>query len=68
MMDALIQDRVDFVKLLMENGVSMHKFLTIPRLEELYNIVREKLSLVLYTVQLLLHLVIVNCSIITITK
>ncbi|XP_039270713.2 transient receptor potential cation channel subfamily M member 1-like isoform X2 [Styela clava] len=38
MMDALIQDRMDFVKLLMENGVSMHKFLTIPRLEELYNI------------------------------
>nr|CAB3267283.1 transient receptor potential cation channel subfamily M member 1-like [Phallusia mammillata] len=37
MMDALISDRVDFVKLLMENGVSMHKFLTITRLEELYN-------------------------------
>uniref|UniRef100_A0A8B9MPW6 non-specific serine/threonine protein kinase n=1 Tax=Accipiter nisus TaxID=211598 RepID=A0A8B9MPW6_9AVES len=28
---------VAFVKLLIENGVSMHKFLTIPRLEELYN-------------------------------
>jgi len=39
MMDALIGDRVDFVKLLMENGVSMHKFLTISRLEELYNAV-----------------------------
>lgn len=37
MMDALINDRVDFVKLLLENGVSMHTFLTIPRLEELYN-------------------------------
>ncbi|XP_025077050.1 transient receptor potential cation channel subfamily M member 3-like isoform X4 [Pomacea canaliculata] len=37
MMDALINDRVDFVKLLLENGVSMHTFLTIDRLEELYN-------------------------------
>ena len=38
MMDALVNDRVDFVKLLIENGVSMHKWLTISRLEELYNI------------------------------
>ncbi|XP_078448739.1 transient receptor potential cation channel subfamily M member 7-like isoform X1 [Lampetra planeri] len=37
MLDALVMDRVDFVKLLIENGVSMHKFLTITRLEELYN-------------------------------
>ncbi|RXM93755.1 Transient receptor potential cation channel subfamily M member 7 [Acipenser ruthenus] len=37
MLDALIMDRVEFVKLLIENGVSMHKFLTISRLEELYN-------------------------------
>uniref|UniRef100_A0A2K5ESS1 non-specific serine/threonine protein kinase n=1 Tax=Aotus nancymaae TaxID=37293 RepID=A0A2K5ESS1_AOTNA len=37
MLDALVMDRVTFVKLLIENGVSMHKFLTIPRLEELYN-------------------------------
>uniref|UniRef100_A0A8D0EAC1 non-specific serine/threonine protein kinase n=1 Tax=Salvator merianae TaxID=96440 RepID=A0A8D0EAC1_SALMN len=37
MLDALVMDRVGFVKLLIENGVSMHKFLTIPRLEELYN-------------------------------
>ncbi|KAL3865684.1 hypothetical protein ACJMK2_043048, partial [Sinanodonta woodiana] len=37
MMDALINDRVDFVKLLLENGVHMQTFLTIPRLEELYN-------------------------------
>ena len=39
MMDALVNDRVDFVKLLLENGVSMQKWLSIPRLEELYNIV-----------------------------
>lgn len=37
MMDALAYDRVDFVKLLLENGVSMKKFLTIYRLEQLYN-------------------------------
>ncbi|KAM6979594.1 transient receptor potential cation channel subfamily M member 1-like [Aplochiton taeniatus] len=37
MMDALVLDRVDFVKLLIENGVDIHHFLTIPRLEELYN-------------------------------
>ncbi|XP_055049415.2 transient receptor potential cation channel subfamily M member 1b isoform X1 [Misgurnus anguillicaudatus] len=37
MMDALVLDRVDFVTLLLENGVNIHHFLTIPRLEELYN-------------------------------
>ncbi|KAL2089082.1 hypothetical protein ACEWY4_015981 [Coilia grayii] len=37
MMDALVMDRVDFVKLLIETGVNVHHFLTIPRLEELYN-------------------------------
>lgn len=37
MMQALEHDRCDFVKLLLENGVSMKKFLTIPRLENLYN-------------------------------
>ncbi|KAI7813826.1 transient receptor potential cation channel subfamily M member 1a isoform X2 [Triplophysa rosa] len=37
MVDALMLDRVDFVKLLIENGVNIHHFLTIPRLEELYN-------------------------------
>uniref|UniRef100_A0A8C1PI23 Transient receptor potential cation channel, subfamily M, member 1b n=1 Tax=Cyprinus carpio TaxID=7962 RepID=A0A8C1PI23_CYPCA len=39
MMDALVLDRVDFVKLMLENGVNIHHFLTIPRLEELYNTV-----------------------------
>ncbi|TKR95142.1 hypothetical protein L596_009349 [Steinernema carpocapsae] len=37
MMDALLLDRVDFVQLLLENGVSLKKFLTIERLEQLYN-------------------------------
>lgn len=42
MLDALVLDRVDFVKLLIENGVSMHRFLTLSRLEELYNTVKTK--------------------------
>ena len=37
MMDALDKNRVDFVGLLLEKGVHMTKFLTISRLEELYN-------------------------------
>lgn len=37
MMEALVKNRVDFVKLLLENGVQVGRFLTIPRLEELYN-------------------------------
>lgn len=37
MMRALENDRLDFVKLLLENGVSMKKFMTMPRLEDLYN-------------------------------
>jgi transient receptor potential cation channel subfamily M protein 3 len=39
MMDALLLNRVEFVKLLLENGVSLKKFLTISRLEKLYNAV-----------------------------
>ncbi|KAI6203373.1 hypothetical protein M3Y94_00548600 [Aphelenchoides besseyi] len=39
MMDALLLSRVEFVKLLLENGVSLKKFLTINRLEKLYNAV-----------------------------
>ena len=39
MMDALVGDRVEFVKLLLENGVNMQKWLTVDRLEELYNAV-----------------------------
>uniref|UniRef100_A0A0K0F7B4 LSDAT_euk domain-containing protein n=1 Tax=Strongyloides venezuelensis TaxID=75913 RepID=A0A0K0F7B4_STRVS len=37
MLEALIHDRVAFVRLLLENGVSMNNFLTIERLEDLYN-------------------------------
>jgi hypothetical protein len=45
MMQALEHDRIDFVKLLLENGVHMRKFLSIPRLEELYNTVSHKVQL-----------------------
>ena len=37
MMQSLILDRTEFVRLLLEHGVCMQDFLTIPRLEELYN-------------------------------
>ncbi|KAM9823037.1 transient receptor potential cation channel subfamily M member 6 isoform 1-T1 [Syngnathus typhle] len=37
MLDALMMDRVSFVKLLIDNGMTMSHFLTVDRLEELYN-------------------------------
>uniref|UniRef100_A0A0N5C8B8 LSDAT_euk domain-containing protein n=1 Tax=Strongyloides papillosus TaxID=174720 RepID=A0A0N5C8B8_STREA len=37
LMDALLLERIDFVKLLFENGVNLCKFLTVTRLEILYN-------------------------------
>uniref|UniRef100_A0A665US06 non-specific serine/threonine protein kinase n=1 Tax=Echeneis naucrates TaxID=173247 RepID=A0A665US06_ECHNA len=37
MLDALVMDRVSFVKLLIDNGMTMSRFLTVDRLEELYN-------------------------------
>ncbi|XP_056274950.1 transient receptor potential cation channel subfamily M member 6 isoform X3 [Pseudoliparis swirei] len=37
MLDALVMDRVSFVKLLIDNGMTMSRFLTVYRLEELYN-------------------------------
>lgn len=39
MMEALIYDRVDIVKDLLENDFAMKTFLTISRLEDLYNTV-----------------------------
>jgi len=39
MMESLVSDRVEFVMLLLENGVDMQKWLTIDRLEDLYNTV-----------------------------
>ena len=36
MWDALMNNHVDFVKLLLENGVSMSEFLTTTRLVKLY--------------------------------
>uniref|UniRef100_H2RSK4 non-specific serine/threonine protein kinase n=1 Tax=Takifugu rubripes TaxID=31033 RepID=H2RSK4_TAKRU len=37
LLDALVMDRVGFVKLLIDNGMTMSRFLTVNRLEELYN-------------------------------
>ncbi|XP_013867494.1 transient receptor potential cation channel subfamily M member 6 isoform X1 [Austrofundulus limnaeus] len=37
MLDSLVMDRVSFVKLLIDNGMTMGRFLTVDRLEELYN-------------------------------
>ncbi|KYO20775.1 transient receptor potential cation channel subfamily M member 6 isoform B [Alligator mississippiensis] len=48
MLDALVMDRVDFVKLLIEHGVNMHHFLTISRLEELYNTKQGPTNLLLH--------------------
>ena len=45
MQEALELDRVDFVRLLLDQGVNMHKFLAVERLEELYNTVRQALFL-----------------------
>lgn len=39
MLDAVVMDRVSFVKLLIDNGMTMSRFLTVDRLEELYNTV-----------------------------
>lgn len=39
LLDALLMDRVTFVKLLIGNGMTMSRFLTVGRLEELYNTV-----------------------------
>lgn len=47
MLEALVQDRVEFVELLLEKGVNMSKFLTIANLEELYNTVSYTLPLLL---------------------
>ena len=45
MMDALINNRVEFVKLLLEKGISMGKFLTTTRLVELYKAVSVNLRI-----------------------
>ena len=39
MLDALVMDRVAFVQLLIDNGMTMSRFLTVERLEELFNTV-----------------------------
>jgi hypothetical protein len=54
MFEALCQNKVDFVKLFLEYGVNLKNFLTIKRLEDLYNYVR---FLDLFKIIILCHLV-----------
>ncbi|XP_030650049.1 transient receptor potential cation channel subfamily M member 5 [Chanos chanos] len=42
MMDALVNDKPDFVRLFVDNGVNLDEFLTYGRLQELYSSVSEK--------------------------
>ncbi|KAI7813574.1 transient receptor potential melastatin 6, partial [Triplophysa rosa] len=42
MLDALVMDRVSFAKLLIENGMTMSRFLTISRLEQLYVVMTDQ--------------------------
>ncbi|XP_028312748.1 transient receptor potential cation channel subfamily M member 6-like isoform X3 [Gouania willdenowi] len=51
MLDALVMDRVNFVKMLIDNGMTISCFLTVERLEDLYNSVQGQ------TQCFLLHLV-----------
>uniref|UniRef100_A0A183AFB2 LSDAT_euk domain-containing protein n=1 Tax=Echinostoma caproni TaxID=27848 RepID=A0A183AFB2_9TREM len=37
MMEALLQDKPEFVRILLQNGIIMRQFLTVERLHELYN-------------------------------
>lgn len=39
LLEALLMDRVAFVKLLIDHGMTLSRFLTVGRLEELYNAV-----------------------------
>ena len=58
MMDALINNRVEFVKLLLEKGISMGKFLTTTRLVELYKAVSVNLRIrirITYPISLKAH-------------
>lgn len=45
---AITTNRVDFVRLFLEHGVSLREFLTVKRLLQLYNDVRFKLCLTTY--------------------
>ena len=44
MTDALLDNKIDFVRLLLQNGVVMKEYLTLTRLEMLYNKVKLSLS------------------------
>ncbi len=42
MTTALIEDKVNFVRLLLQNGVTMEEYLTVGRLRDLYNMVNPR--------------------------
>ncbi len=46
MFEALSQDKVDFVKLFLEYGVNLQKFLTFKRVQDLYNCVKLKFKII----------------------
>lgn len=50
MMTALIQDRLEFVKLFLENGIDLSQFLDVRNLWNLYSNVRIVLSLGVFSV------------------
>ncbi|CAI5439041.1 unnamed protein product [Caenorhabditis angaria] len=56
MMEALIHNRVDFVRLLLENGVNMQKFLTVTRLDELYNTDKGPPNTLYYIIRDVVHI------------
>jgi hypothetical protein len=56
MYNAIINDRVDFVKLFIENGFQVKKFLTYRRLIKLYNDVSEINSRIALNILLMLKL------------
>ena len=65
MTDALANDRVDFIEPLLENGVSMQKWLTIMRLEELYNLVsnfNNNISFLIFALTFVLISFFVKCN------
>lgn len=51
MFEALSQDKVEFVKLLLEYGVNLHKFLTFKRIQDLYNCKKGPTATLIYIVR-----------------
>ena len=52
MTTALVEDKVDFVRLLLQNGLVMKEYLTVPQLRKLYCLVRILICFMALTVDL----------------